>query len=257
VGDVGSAPTDGAVSLPRFLVAPEELKAARVVLAGAQLHHLRARRLRVGSALVLADGMGTQRRGVVAALDRHQAVIEIVDELSVHRDSTLQLTIAQAALKGDKLDWVIEKTTELGVTELVIFTSERTVGRVGVERRTRWSRVASSAAQQCQRSTLPAIGGPISFDELLARSTDAVRLFFWEGHAGSGLAAVHRQHSRAASVLAVIGPEGGFSTGEARRAEAAGLHTVSLGPRILRAETAALVAGTLCQFLWGDLGEDG
>lgn len=257
MGHVGFAPTGGAVSLPRFLVAPHELTAARVALTGPQLHHLRARRLRVGSALVLADGMGIQRRGVVAAIDRHQAVIEITDEQPVHRDSTLQLTIAQALLKGDKLDWVIEKTTELGVSELVIFTSERTLGRVGSERLTRWSRVASSAAQQCQRSTLPVIRGLTSFDELLAPSAEAVRLFFWEERAGSGLAGVHRQHSKAASVLAVIGPEGGFSNGEARRAEAAGLHMVSLGPRILRAETAAVVAGTLCQFLWGDLGDDG
>ena len=254
MGDGSFAATDAAVTLPRFLVAPEALAAARVVVAGAQLHHMRARRLRVGSALVLADGMGTQRHGVVAAMDRHQAVIAVTDGLPVRRDSTLHLTVAQALLKSEKLDWVIEKTTELGVTELVVFTCERTVAGVGSDRRARWNRVALSAAQQSQRSTLPVIAGPISFDALLARSAEAIRLFFWEQARAGGLAAVQRQHMRTSSVLAVIGPEGGFSMHEAQRAEAAGFQLVGLAPRILRAETAAVAVATLCQFLWGDLG---
>ena len=255
MGDADLAATN-AVSLPRFVVDSEALSGARVVLTGTQLHHLRARRLRVGSKLVLADGVSMQRHGVVTAIDRHQAVIRVTDDQPLQRDSSLRLTLAQALLKGDKLDWAIEKSTELGATEVVLFTSERTVGRAGVERQARWTRVARSAAQQCQRSTLPLIIGPVPLDQVVARDDAVLRLFFSEHETPGSLATVHRQHAQASSVLAVVGPEGGFSPREAAQAAAAGFHLVGLAPRILRAETAAVVAATLCQFLWGDLGEN-
>lgn len=254
MGDVGLGAIDTAVSLPRFLVTPAVLSGPQAVLTGRELQHLRARRLRVGSKLVLADGAGRQRHGVVAAMDRHRAVIQIADEQPLQRDARLRLTLAQAVLKSDKLDWVIEKATELGVTELVVFTSERAIGRVTGDRHARWTRLARSAAQQCQRSTLPLITGPVSFDQLVARSVEALRLFFWEQQPSGGMTAVYRQHPRAASVLAVIGPEGGFSVREAERAASTGFDLVGLAPRILRAETAAIAAVSLCQFLWGDLG---
>ena len=244
------------MSLPRFVVDPDALSAARVVLTGTQLHHLRARRLRVGSKLVLADGMGMQRDGVVTAIGRHQAVVRVTDNQLLQRDSALRLTVAQALLKGDKLDWVIEKTTELGAAEVLLFTSERTVGGAGAERHARWMRVARSAAQQCQRSTLPLIIGPVPLDQVLARNGAMLRLFFWEQGPNGSLAALHRQHPQVSSVLAVVGPEGGFSRREAAQAAAAGFQLVGLAPRILRAETAAIAATTLCQFLWGDLGEN-
>jgi len=255
VGDAGLAAI-GVVSVPRFVVDSEALSATRVVLTGPQLHHLRARRLRVGSKLVLADGLGRQRHGVVTAIDRRQAMIRVTEEQPSDRDSSLRLTLAQALLKGDKLDWVIEKATELGVAELVLFTSERTVGRAGVERAARWTRVARGAAQQCQRSTLPLIIGPVPFDQVVDRDGATLRLFFWEQEVPGGLAAVQRQHPKVSSVLAVVGPEGGFSAREAAQAAAAGFRLVGLAPRILRAETAAVAAATLCQFLWGDLGEN-
>jgi len=224
------------------------------VLSGAQLRHLRARRLRVGSEVVLADGTGQQRHGVVVAVERHQAVIEMTDEQPLQRESPLNLTLAQGLLKGDKLDWVIEKATELGVTELIVFTSERTAGRVTGDRHPRWTRLARSAAEQCQRSQLPRITGPVAFDQLLGAADETLRLFFWEQQSPGNLATVHRRQPRVSSVLALVGPEGGFSVHEAERAAARGFHMVGLTPRILRAETAAIAVVSLCQFLWGDLG---
>lgn len=226
----------------------------RAVLTGAQLKHLRARRLRVGSKVVLADGTGQQRYGVVAAVERRQVVIRVSDEQPLQRESPLCLTLAQALLKSDKLDWVVEKATELGVTELIVFTSERTVDRVTGDRRARWMRLAHSAAEQCQRSQLPRIAGPVPFDQLLAWPAEALRLFFWEQQSPGNLATVYRHRPLVSSVLAVIGPEGGFSAHEAERAAAVGFQIVGLAPRILRAETAAIAVASLCQFLWGDLG---
>jgi 16S rRNA (uracil1498-N3)-methyltransferase len=254
VGNVGPAALNSAVTLPRFLVAPEALAGTHVVLVGKQLRHLHARRLRVGSTLVLSDGMGRECHGTVMAVDRRRAVVHVTGEQPARRDSPLRLTLAQALLKSDKLDWVIEKTTELGVTELVFFSSERTVGRAASERHARWARVARSAAQQSQRSTLPVIIGPVTFDQVLAPAGHELRLLFWEQQAGD-LVGIGQRYQQLSSVLAVIGPEGGFSAHEAERAVDASFQLVGLSPRILRAETAAVAVATLCQFLWGDLGK--
>jgi 16S rRNA (uracil1498-N3)-methyltransferase len=187
-------------------------------------------------------------------LDRHRAVIHLGNTLSQQRESPLHLVLAQALLKADKLDLVIEKTTELGVTEVLIFTSDRTIGGASENRRSRWNRIAQSAAKQCQRSAVPRVEGPVPFDAVLDRCAGGLRLLLWEGfsHSGPGIAR-HQLQDRAA-VLAAVGPEGGFSPREVGRAAAAGFHIVGLAPRILRAETAAIAAVTLCQFFWGDLG---
>jgi 16S rRNA (uracil1498-N3)-methyltransferase len=242
------------VTTPRFLVSSESLAGTSAVLSGAELRHLRARRLRAGGAVILSDGLGQQRRGIILTLDRHRAVIRLADLEPAQRESPLRLVVAQAALKADKLDFVVEKTTELGVSELLVLTSERTVVQVSVERMARLNRIARSAAKQCQRSVVPPINGPIALDGLLVQRPDCLRLFLWEGAPLGGLTVAHRAHPTVASVLAVIGPEGGFSTHEARRATEMGWQLVGLSARILRAETAAVSVTALCQFLWGDLG---
>jgi 16S rRNA (uracil1498-N3)-methyltransferase len=242
------------MAIPRFLVTPDALRATDAVLTGAELHHLRVRRLRPGSELVLCDGGGRQRHGVVIALDRRRAIVRLSPETPAERASSLQLVLAQALLKGDKMDLVVEKATELGITELQTFTSARSVALASPHRQERWKRIARSAAKQCQRSTVPIIADPIPFERLLMR-TESVRLLFWEDASAEALVAADAQARGTDAVLAGVGPEGGFTTTEAEHARRAGFRVVGLGKRILRAETAALVAVTLCQFLWGDLGQ--
>lgn len=242
------------MSIPRFLVSPRALEPRSTVLTGSELHHLRVRRVRAGSTVVLFDGVGQQRRGIVTSLDRRQAAIRFLDAEVAQAESPLRLILAQAVLKASKLDLVIEKATELGVSELVVFASERSLRSAALERVERWTRIAASAAKQCQRTTVPQIRGPIGFDALLREESAALRLLFWEDAAAGTLPALAERHRSCASVLTVVGPEGGFSAPEAARAAAAGFAAVKLGGRILRAETAAIVTLTLCQFLWGDLG---
>jgi 16S rRNA (uracil1498-N3)-methyltransferase len=241
------------VTLPRFLVSPEALAGTSTVLTGEELHHLRVRRLRVGGRLVLSDGSGHERPGKITALNRDGAVIRLMEEPAITAIPAVELALAQAVLKGERLDLVVEKATELGVEELLLFVSERTIVRPRAERRTRWERVARGAAKQSQRRSLPVLTGPVMFDEVLHR-TELVRLLFWEGPAAEALATVHAQQPTASRILAVVGPEGGFTPREVAAAVDAGFHTVGLGTRILRAETAAIAAISLCQFLWGDLG---
>jgi 16S rRNA (uracil1498-N3)-methyltransferase len=242
------------VTLPRFLVSHDALEERSTVLTGRELHHLRVRRLRAGSTLVLFDGVGHQRQGIVTALDHRQASIQFLDEALPQAESSLRLVLAQAALKASKLDVVIEKATELGASEVVIFTCERSIQAATAVRTERWARVATSAAKQCQRSTVPRVRGPIRFDHLLREETAALRLFFWEDACTGTLATVAQRHRSCESVLTVVGPEGGFSQHEAARVAAAGFEVIGLAPRVLRAETATIVTLALCQFLWGDLG---
>ena len=253
VGDAAVPGRNATVSIPRFLVSREALEGRSTVLTGSELHHLRVRRLHTGSAVVLFDGSGQQRRAVVTSLDRRQASIRYLDDELAQAESPLHLVLAQAVLKPSRFDLVIEKATELGVNEIVAFTCERSIQSAVSERTARWSRIAASAAKQCQRATVPQVRGPVSFDKLLCREGPALRLLFWEGAEGASLPAVAQRHRSCTSVLAVIGPEGGFCAPEAARAAAAGMEIVRLGTRILRAETAAIIALALCQFLWGDL----
>jgi 16S rRNA (uracil1498-N3)-methyltransferase len=241
------------MATPRFLVTPDALGATDAVLTGTELHHLRVRRLRAGSELVLCDGSGRQRHGVVIALDRRRAIVRLSPEAPAELASSLQLVLAQALLKGDKVDLIVEKATELGISALLLFTSEHSLAQPSPQRQERWKRIARSAAKQCRRSTVPVIEGPMPFARVLARP-ESVRLLFWEDSATETLTAAHAEARATDTVLAAVGPEGGFTAAEAEQARRAGFRVVGLGQRILRAETAALVAVTLCQFLWGDLG---
>jgi len=236
---------------PRFLVSPGALTETRIALTGTELHHLRVRRLRVGSQLIVSDGQGTQKLGTLVALNRNQALIHLEADEEPPRESPLRLVLAQAALKADRMDLVIEKATELGVSEVQVFSCERSLAQPSDERCARWQRIARSAAKQCQRSTVPLLTAPVPFDTVLTRAA-SLRILFWEGFGNQPTGRMIGQH-RPSDALIMIGPEGGFTAGEVDRAAAQGFQLWSLGPRVLRAETAALTAVALCQFLWGDL----
>jgi 16S rRNA (uracil1498-N3)-methyltransferase len=241
------------MTVPHFLVSSAALDEERAVLTGAELRHLRVRRLRPGSEVIVGDAQGRRRRGVIIHLQRQQAVIQLGDDVESH-ESPLRLTLAQALLKADKLDLVVEKATELGVAEIIVFASERSFQPRRESRLDRWQRIARSASKQSQRSVVPPISGPVTLTDILSRRSCGPGIFFWEGVAGSSDALPVWSRARAATLLAVVGPEGGFTAGEVAQARAAEFSALSLGPRILRAETAAVAAVTLCQFLWGDLG---
>jgi len=155
------------------------------------------------------------------------------------------------------MDLVVRQLSELGATRFIPFVCERAVVRPGAGRgsfrRERWHKIAVESLKQCRRGDVMGIGEVHGFDELLARGRDHdLALFFWED-ATTPIPALPVGRPKPASVLAVLGPEGGFSETEARAAEATGFHRVRLGPRILKAETAAVAAAAVVQYLFGDL----
>jgi 16S rRNA (uracil1498-N3)-methyltransferase len=239
----------------RFRAPREELRTGCVRLRGADLRHLRdALRLGAGARVALFDGEGGTFLAEVISIGRSAAELDVLSSIEPRAESPLSLALAVAIAKGAKLDWVVEKATELGVSRILPFTSGRTIPehRDFGERLRRWRRIAGAAAAQCGRAVCPEIRDVTSLADVLGGGAEHDRrVLFWEE---GGLPLARGPSGDVRSALVVTGPEGGFTHEEAGRAETAGFRLAALGPRILRAETAAVAAVTLAQFLWGDLG---
>jgi 16S rRNA (uracil1498-N3)-methyltransferase len=244
------------VPAERFFVEGAHALGDVVELAGADARKIVVvLRKSSGDSIVVGDSAG---RAYAASLafegERVRARLDAL--VAAVPPPSLAITLAQGIPKGHKMDFVVEKATELGVARIVPFTSERTVGdgeRAGkVER---WRRLARSASQQCGRSEIPAVEPPLAWSALVARLRDFDRaLVPWEVAERVPL----RERlaplvAGAKNVLVVIGPEGGLSHAEARAAEAEGAALISLGNRILRTETAGLVACSALLYASGDL----
>ncbi|MGZ3506288.1 MAG: RsmE family RNA methyltransferase [Vulcanimicrobiaceae bacterium] len=246
------------MSAPRFFVEGTHAPGDTVAFHGADAHKIaNVLRLREGDAIDVIDSAANVFTAVLSpadSIEERRSVRAILGELRSAgiEPRTLRVTIAQGIPKGQKMDFIVEKLTELGVAQIVPFESERSVV-VGssANKVERWRRLAKTAAQQCGRLDVPEISHPIGFAELLSRfaSFDCV-LFPWE-LAGS---APLRQTlppliEGARRVLVTIGPEGGFSHAEADAAKAAGAHVISLGSRILRTETAGIALLAVLDYL--------
>jgi 16S rRNA (uracil1498-N3)-methyltransferase len=209
-------------------------------------------RARSGERVAVIDSSGT---AYAATLDVGDAVRATLDELLARAGGeATRVTIAQAIPKGQKMDLIVEKATELGVAAIVPFRSARVIGeRTGDAKHERWQRLAKAAAQQCGRASIPAIEPVADWDDLLARFPSFDRVYLpWE------LADVRPLRDElegddGADVLFVIGPEGGFAADEVSRAVAAGARPISLGSRILRTETVALVVLAALRYARGEL----
>src|ERR1041384_2072555 len=250
----------------RFYAPPEAFASdlARVVLAREETAHLvNVLRLRAGAEVFVFDGAGREFRGlVVEARGRDgRATLEVVQEVEPQRpESPLALTLAVALLKGEKFDLVVQKATELGVVRLVARVAARgggrgRAGREADARAARWQRVALEAAKQSGRARVPQVSAPVTFESLLPHEGGvASRLFFTERDGGSLLASINSELlARPSSLIALVGPEGGWTDEELAQARAAGWQLITLGGRVLRAETAAIIVTALLQHLCGDL----
>jgi len=223
-----------------------------VVLEGSDAHKIvSVLRKRDGDEIEIVDS-AAQRFIATIAIDGRSVAATLRGRTAASAASALQITVAQGVPKGQKMDFVVEKLTELGVHEIVPLQSERTVVTdVSPNKLERWRRLAKTAAQQCGRNEIPVVGEPQTFSELCSRfdGYDLV-LFPWELSRRAALRERLPELVHGAQrVLVVIGPEGGFSHAEADAAQSAGAQLVSLGSRILRTETAALVVLALINYL--------
>jgi len=215
-------------------------------------------RCRVGDPLSLFDGKGTSYRARIAGITRRDVVAEVLDAFRDDAESPLDLTLVQGLLRGEKMDFVIQKTTELGISQIVPAITERSQIRE-TRKIARWRKIAEEAAEQCGRSIVPVIHDVIPYQDIFPSLPGAswpnktTGLIFWEA-GGAALPTRGRGRQVPPALTIAVGPEGGFTGEEIARAEAGGFSVVSLGKRILRAETAAIAATALVQFSFGDLG---
>lgn len=246
--------------MARFFLPKERIQDQRGTIVGEELAHLRrVLRLGPGDQLTVFDDTGWEHEAVIRSFSADRGDVDIVRSYRPERESSLQITLALGLTKGEKTDFVIEKATELGVQTLVPFTSSYTVPKLNdrkIKTRTeRWQRIALSAAKQSGRTLVPKVLTLCEFRDLVKQpGTDALKLLCWEREGQMTLKQVYDTQRNVRAILLVIGPEGGFSSGEADKAQQAGFKSVQLGRRILRSETAALAALSVVQFLWGDMG---
>jgi 16S rRNA (uracil1498-N3)-methyltransferase len=231
----------------RFLV-HELPDSGEIEIAGPEAHHLlHVLRLRPGDEIVVFDGLGKQFRAVLTRCERAAAWAGSLTPLP-SRESPLELSLAVALPKADKMAIVVQKTTELGVRRLFPLFTSRTVVRPSDTHKqlARWRRTAEEACKQSGRAFVPIIAEPLPFDELLELDLPSTRLLLTGG--GSNLT----DKPEPLSCLAAVGPEGGWTEQEIAAALNRGFRPFALGPRTLRTETAAVTAAALLQWLWGD-----
>jgi 16S rRNA (uracil1498-N3)-methyltransferase len=235
----------------RLFVPRANIGGARLRITGAELRHLRTLRLGRGDRLLAFDETGEEHEVRVERVGGHAADGVILTTHRPARESPLDLTLAPALLKGAKMDLVIEKATELGVRRIAPVVSRYAIAQgAPPDRVARWRRIALAAAKQSGRTSVPIVDAACPLADLVRGAWAGLRLIAWEGERECLLGALPPP---AGAVVVLVGPEGGFAEDEVAAARAQGFTTISLAPRILRAETAALTAAALCQHRWGDL----
>jgi len=229
----------------------------RVKLEGNAASHItRVLRLRVGAALTLFDGAGGEYEASIDKAHGGEVIVAVGRHADLERESPLAITLAQGVSRGERMDLVVQKATELGVAHLAPVLSERSVVRLTAQQSDRkvnhWRAIAIAACEQCGRNRLPSVAAPVALRDFLksdAATAAGTRLLL----SPAGAATLRDLPRPSAGVTVLIGPEGGLTDEEQQAAVAAGFTALRLGPRVLRTETAAIAALALLQQRFGDL----
>ncbi len=245
--------------MPRFYIPNPHIENGLLRIEGDEVRHIRrVLRLQAGDEVLVFDGLGKEFEGTIVEEGRSSVMVKIQRILSAKGDSPLEVTLAQSLLKGEKMDYLIQKATELGVKEIIPFLSSRSVPLLEksgkLKRHHRWERIAIEASKQCGRGMVPKVGPLQDYADMLrGASTDHLRLILWEKD-GIKLKEVLARSNGKTKIFFVVGPEGGFSRDEVKEAKGSGFVAVTLGKRILRAETASLCFLSILQYEQGDMG---
>lgn len=220
-------------------------------LPEAQAHYIaRVLRMAEGDALQVFDGSGQEFRGALVEVGKKRVRISLDESFAGQPESPLRIHLGQGLSRGERMDWAIQKATELGVDQITPIFSERCEVRLKDERADKrllhWRQVAISACEQCGRSKVPVIHPPLLLADWLKQTAANLKLVLHP------VAQPLESHARPETLAFLIGPEGGLSDAEVEQAQGAGFLPARLGPRVLRTETAPVVALAVAQQLWGD-----
>ncbi|TDT43401.1 16S rRNA m(3)U-1498 methyltransferase [Halospina denitrificans] len=222
------------------------------MLTGNAAHHAgRVLRMEAGQWLTLFNGDGLDYHAEILEAGRKSLQVRITESEAPGTESPLIITLGQVMSRGDRMDYAIQKATELGVTHIQPLTSDRCEVKLSGDRERKrvanWQQVAISAAEQCGRARIPDIAPPIKLGDWLSACNQDLRLVLHDQGRPLG-----RDIARPDSIALLVGPEGGLASPEIEAAHNAGFLPLALGPRVMRTETAPVAALSLCQWLWGD-----
>ncbi|MBC8063100.1 MAG: 16S rRNA (uracil(1498)-N(3))-methyltransferase [Clostridiaceae bacterium] len=245
----------------KFFVARDSFTIDSVKIQGEDVKHMyRVLRLDSGDKISINDCMGKEYIGEIVDINKTQVTVKLIEEIDLNNESPLQLNLYQGLPKSAKMDLIVQKATELGVKKITPIITDRVVvkSELGEFRKTdRWRRIALEACKQSKRSLIPIIETPIEFEELLSqlKGIDLI-VVPYENEEGKGIKAMIKEirDINIKTVAVIIGPEGGFEEAEIEKLKALGAHVITLGPRILRTETAGFVAVSILMYELGDMG---
>lgn len=247
----------------RFFVEKIKMKDDLCVISGSEAKHIsRVLRMAKGDHFILIDAKSDRFEAVIESVERQQILVELKQALPPPSPSHIEICLCQALIKSRSMDYIFEKTSELGVKEILPFYSERTVVRLNKARSEsrikHWHEIAKSAMKQADRIKPADISPPVPFKNLLDKwhGVDALKIILWEKEESRDLKDLLKSSQPCGQFVGIVGPEGGFSEKEAAIAKKAGFIPVSLGRRILRAETAAITLVAIAQYEWGDLSQN-
>jgi 16S rRNA (uracil1498-N3)-methyltransferase len=245
----------------RFFIEPAALQKPVVAIEGSEVRHIKnVLRLKPGDQIRVFDGEGFEYDASIQRFFTDRVEIKIRRKFPGGKESPVQIAVAQALLKEKKMDRLLRHLCELGMTQWVPFICGRSVSKPGQKRLSarvqRWTKIVKESCKQCQRSKLPDIIKTLTFEDVLDYGSACdLKIVFYENESAT-LKSLMAPNPPAIprKILLILGPEGGFSDQEIENARSAGCVVAGLGSRILRAETAAIAACTLMQFLYGDIG---
>ncbi len=239
--------------MSRFFVAPFD--GDSIAIVGQDAHHIaRVLRMQIGEAVTLCDAHGTDYRCEIISITDGEVRVSVKERVASATEPTTAVTLYQGLPKSEKMEWIIQKCVEIGITRIVPVSMSRCVVKLdakdAAKKQARWQKIAAGAAEQSGRGIIPEIAAPISFDDMLRQTASEKTVTFYEG-GGAALDTLIDVNTRQVSM--VIGPEGGFSLTEIEKLQQNGAHIATLGKRILRCETAPLVALSVIMQLTGNM----
>jgi 16S rRNA (uracil1498-N3)-methyltransferase len=246
--------------LTRCYVPPPLQAQTQLELPAATAQHVvRVLRLRVGDKLTVFDGRGGEYAASIAAIGRDQVRVAVGPHQAIERESALSITLLQSLARGERMDLIVQKATELGVSVIVPVATKHSVvrlaGSAAMRRTEHWRQVAISACEQCGRNRIPSLGSVVDLAGACSALEAQVRRYILSPDAAASLATAleHDRPHQPHDIALLIGPEGGWSQDELTAVQRFDFQPVHLGPRVLRTETAPLAALAVAQALCGDL----
>ena len=242
--------------MPRFFMAGSNILGGMAIMKGRDAEHVKVLRMRPGEDMIICDGQGTDYRCRLVSADKEQVEAEVIEVVRCPAEPSVKVTVLCGLPKGDKTDYIIQKCVEAGAYEIMFFSSKRCIARAdNLEKKLeRWQRISEEAAKQSGRGIIPQVSWAGDFTAVLDTAVKKdLGLFMYETGEREALNTVLDANKQIETAAIITGPEGGFEEFEAKLAKVCGLHICSMGERILRCETAPVVALTAAMYATGNL----